>query len=146
MVDIGLLKVELLLEGYGYVDIENRYRVSGICILIMGNGKKIFVDIGSLCDKKCFIEKLNGYGIFVEDINYVVCIYGYVDYVGNLNFFINVFYMVFYDVLYDKDIYGDLFKDFNEGVFFCIEGENIQVISILGYILEDVSVVVKGID
>lgn len=146
MVDTGPLKVELLLEGYGYVDTENRYRASGTCTLITGNGKKILVDTGSPRDKKCLIEKLNGHGISAEDINYVVCTHGHVDHVGNLNLFTNAVHMVSHDVLYDKDIYGDLPKDFNEGVPFCIEGENIQVISTPGHTPEDVSVAVKGTD
>lgn len=46
--EICMYKVLVLFEGYSYMDIEKKYRVNGICILVIGKDKKIFVDIGSL--------------------------------------------------------------------------------------------------
>lgn len=52
MVEKGVLyKVFILFDGYGYIDEENRYRVNGISILIIGFNNRIIVDMGSLRDK-----------------------------------------------------------------------------------------------
>lgn len=136
-------KVSILLEGYGYTDAENRYRANGTCTLITGNDKKILVDTGSPGDKQRLLDKLKQHDIAPEDINYVICTHGHVDHVGNLNLFPNAVHMVSHDILQEQDIYVDLPENFDKGTPYCIDGENVQVISTAGHTLSDVSVVVR---
>lgn len=138
-----LYEVAVLLEGYGYTDAENRYRANGTCTLITGNDKRILVDTGSPRDKERLVEKLQQHGICSEEINYVVCTHGHVDHVGNLNLFTNAVQMVSHDILQEDDIYTDVPDNFKEGSPYCIDGENVKVISTPGHTPQDVSVVVR---
>lgn len=139
-----MYKISILLNGYGYTDAENRYRANGTCTLITGNGLKIIVDTGSPRDKERLLEKLKQHKIVPEDVNFVVCTHGHVDHVGNLNLFPNAVHMVSHDILQGLDIYVDPPENFDKGVPYCIDGENVQVISTPGHTHSDVTVVITG--
>ena len=145
MAEEGVLyKLSILLDGYGYTDEENRYRANGTCTLITGNNNKILVDTGSPRDKERLLDKLKQQDLAPGDVNYVVCTHGHVDHVGNLNLFPNAVQMVSRDILEKQDIYADLPENFDKGVPYCIDGENVQVIASPGHTHSDISVVVRN--
>jgi len=139
-----LYNVSVLLDGYGYTDAKDRYRANGTCTMITGNGKRIIVDTGSPRDKERLLEKLEQHKVSPQDIDFVVCTHGHVDHVGNLNIFPQAMCMVSHDILNEEDIYTDLPENFKEGMPYCIDGENVQVISTPGHTSQDVSVIVRG--
>ena len=139
-----MYKVSVLLEGYSYTDAEKRYRANGTCTLVTGKDNKVLVDTGSPRDKQRLLEKLKQHDVAPEEVNYVVCTHGHVDHVGNLNLFSNAVHMVSHDILQEQDIYVDPPEDFSKGAPYCIDCENIQVISTPGHTHSDISVVVKG--
>lgn len=136
-------KVSVLLEGYSYTDTEKKYRANGTCTLVTGKDKKILVDTGSPRDKQRLLEKLKEHNIAPEEVNYVVCTHGHVDHVGNLNLFSNAILMVSHDILQEQDVYVDPPENFNKGAPYCIDRENVQVITTPGHTHGDVSVVVR---
>ena len=112
--------------------------------MITGNGKRIIVDTGSPRDKERLLEKLEQHKVSPQDVDFVVCTHGHVDHVGNLNIFPKAMCMVSHDILNEEDIYADLPENFKEGMPYCIDGENVQVISTPGHTSQDVSVIVRG--
>ena len=137
-----LYKAIALLEGYSYVDEEQRYRATGSVTLVLGPSLKILVDTGSPWDGAQILAKLKGHGIDADDINIVVCTHGHIDHVGNLNLFQKAKHIVSHDIAIGPDIYED--HQFKDSIpLYAIDGNTVQVIKTPGHTNSDVSVVVK---
>lgn len=132
--------VQVLQEGYGYTDSENKYHATGSITLVRTKHYVILVDTGSPRDKDKLLESLSKLKVNLDDVDYVVCTHGHVDHVGNLNLFPKAVHIVGYDICKNDDIYVE--NNLKNGDHFILETDSVEIVPTPGHTGEDITVLV----
>lgn len=133
-------QINVLQEGYGYTDSEQKYRATGSITLVRTKMHVILVDTGSPRDKEKLLETMSKLDVKLDDVDYVICTHGHVDHVGNLNLFPKAVYIVGNDICCKDDMYIE--NTLQNGDHFLLEAGAIDIIPTPGHTGEDITVIV----
>lgn len=161
-------RVDVLLEGYNYDDIELTKTHKSLVIragcntcLVRSGGSNILFETGGPWQKDALLKRLEALKVHPDDVTHLVCSHGHVDHIGNLNLFANCNNQLVGSTCYNGDLFfsqyfhtkidvpADQTKR-NKPAFY-YDGDyvidfNTRVISTPGHTGDDVTLLVENCD
>jgi len=124
--------IKILIEGYAKL-LKKGWRASSTTCLITTNDKKIITDPG--CNRQALLKALKAEGLTTDNIDYVFLSHRHPDHILLAGIFEKAKHVTFdANLMYDNDI----LLEFDQNIL----GDDIEIISTPGHVLEHLSLLV----